>query len=555
MIPKRIDRDSGSDNYRALALYVADAALGKTPGEKTLFSWYSGGLADVDDYWQGLEAVEMVQAMNQRSQVSKTYHLMVSFRPEDEDKLTKETLREIEDMLMSALGFDEHQRHSGVHQNTANLHLHIAVNMIHPQTYNRHSPYRDNYKLSRVCRAIEQKYGLAVDKGVEPDAPKQDGRANAKIKTIEAQTGQESLFSYVARHKAGIMAKLDSAKSWAEVHAAFLQYGLSLVPAGNGLKIKDRHGKHHVKPSAIDRQLGKCQLCSRFGPFTEASADLFRSIEPVETYSGLPIQMGAERDGLYVSFKEEMEQRRVALARVNQEGRRLYDECKSKWAEKRQAIRKIPLLRRDRERLREEIRRRELAELDQLRAETSRKRDAVRAAIPYTSWSKCLQHKAVQGNEIALAILRSKEKILTPEAVLTASPQDLDYPMTATEDQKGKINNKHGVSGRHRRALMSVLKMREVVEKLVWPNTDLKYAIDGKGTIIYSLPDGSRIRDSGQKIHFSPRSQQAKALALEYAAVRWGRQQLAQDGSAISLSISTRETSKKLDKTGSDRGR
>lgn len=214
--------------------------------------------------------------MNQRSKVSKTYHLMVSFRPEDEDKLTKEVLQDIEGALMSALGFDEHQRHCGVHQNTDNLHLHIAINMIHPQTYNRHAPYRDHYKLSRACRAIEQKYGLTVDKGAEPDAPKMEGRANSKVKTIEAQTGQESLFNYVLRHKPDLMKKLGSAESWPEVHAVFLQLGLSLVPSGNGLKIRDRYGKHHLKPATLT-------VNSARGHWLIASALL---LKPRQTSSG-----------------------------------------------------------------------------------------------------------------------------------------------------------------------------------------------------------------------------------------------------------------------------
>ena len=68
---------------------------------------------------------------------------------------------------------------------------------------------------------------------MEPDAPKRDSGANAKIQTIESQSGQESLFSYVLRHKPDIMAKLTPATSWPEAHAAFLQNGLSLIPAGN----------------------------------------------------------------------------------------------------------------------------------------------------------------------------------------------------------------------------------------------------------------------------------------------------------------------------------
>lgn len=551
MIPKRIDRTPGSDNYRALALYIADAAQGKTSGEKTLFSWYSGGLGDTANYWQGLEDVELVQAMNQRTGAGKTYHLMVSFRPEDEDKLTEEVLREIEGMLASALGFDEHQRHCGVHQNTANLHMHMSFNMIHPQTYNRHAPYRDNYKLSRVCREIERKYGLVVDNGAEPDAPRREGQANSKVQAIEAQTGRETLFSYVIRHKLDILDRLGLAKSWTDVHTVFLQYGLSLVPAGNGLKIKDRYGKHHVKPSVIDRQLGKGPLCARFGPYVEAGADLVRSIKSAETYSGVPIQIGPERDGLYAAFKDEMEHRRKAIAEINDEGRRLYDDCKKKWAEKRRAIRKIPLLRHDRERLREEIRRREIAELDQLRAENARKRNAVRETIPYTSWNQCLQHKAARGNETALAILRSKKELVKPEIVTPYSTQAFTSRIDSFAKHRAEIKDSHGLSEKHCRALFDVIKMREAIAKGDFPGVDeneLKYSIDAKGTIIYSLPDGGRIRDSGRAIHFTSHSRVARTLALQYAGVKWGQNAISSEGAVITRNSYSTEQKKAFEK-------
>ena len=81
--------------------------------------------------------------MRLRTTREKTYHLIVSFRPEDEAKLTPETLKEIELEFAKSLGFEEHQRHCGVHKNTHNLHMHVAYNMIHPEKLARHEPFRD----------------------------------------------------------------------------------------------------------------------------------------------------------------------------------------------------------------------------------------------------------------------------------------------------------------------------------------------------------------------------------------------------------------------------
>lgn len=96
---------------------------------------------------------------------------------------------------------------------------------------------------------------------------------------------------------------------------------------------------------------------------------------------------------MYTIFKDKMEHRRQALSDITLESRHLYDACKDKWTKKRQAIKKMPLLRHDRQRLQDEIKRRERAELDQLRAVTVQKRNAIRAEIPYTTWNKCLLHR------------------------------------------------------------------------------------------------------------------------------------------------------------------
>lgn len=125
MISKRVFIDAGNDNYARLAAYIADAG---PSGEKCLMRWAEGMLGG-DDYAEGIAEAVDVQARNTRA-ASKTYHLVISFRPEDEAKLTPEAFKTIEQHFAAALGYAEHQRHCGVHKNTGNLHMHVAYNMI-----------------------------------------------------------------------------------------------------------------------------------------------------------------------------------------------------------------------------------------------------------------------------------------------------------------------------------------------------------------------------------------------------------------------------------------
>jgi hypothetical protein len=450
---------------------------------------------------------------------------MVSFRPEDEDKLTEKVLREIEEMLAETLGFGEHQRHCGVHRNTTNLHMHIGFNCIHPQTYNRHTPYRDKYKLCQVCRAIEQKYGLTVDKGMEPDAQKRDGQANAKVKTIESQTGRETLFSYVLRHQPDIEDKLASTKNWPEAHSVFLQYALSLVPAGNGLKIKDRYGKHHVKPSAIDRTWSKARLEERFGPFELPSNELLQSVKAGHRYEARPLQVNPERDGLYQIFLMEIAARRNAMSVINQEGAQLYDDHKKRWEQKRRKVKLRPMLKADRQRINLLMKDRERDELATLRANLAMKRQDARVERPYTSWNTYLQHLAAQGHETALAILRSKKMEVQPEAATAFQPDTRPHEVKQADvDQKQEILNTPGIAYRHQMALLTVLKMRELIEQENVSGKEpmeMRFQIDAKGTVIFSLAGGS-IRDNGCEINYSAGNGVIKDLAFKFAKKRWG---------------------------------
>ena len=43
------------------------------------------------------------------------------------------------------------------------LHLHIAINKIHPKRHTIHNPYNDHKTLAQLCEKLERDYGLEPD--------------------------------------------------------------------------------------------------------------------------------------------------------------------------------------------------------------------------------------------------------------------------------------------------------------------------------------------------------------------------------------------------------
>ncbi|NQV46348.1 MAG: relaxase/mobilization nuclease domain-containing protein [Rhodospirillaceae bacterium] len=264
MIAKRVKR-TGNSSFGHLARYIAGAC---DQGEKLDELWIvnTNGGVELEDLSHVIRDIEATQALNSRSKADKTYHLIVSFRDE---KPTPPQLREIEQSIATALGFDDHQRVVGTHQNTDNFHMHIAYNKIHPETLAIHSPFQDFKKLSKACREIEQKYELKIDLGMEEGQEINKAKTNQAAKDFEAHTWQQSLDGYVREHAEPLKQGLNEAKTWQDLHETFADYGLELKPRGNGMIIKAQGGKQMVKASTLERSFA-ARAKNKLGPFVAA---------------------------------------------------------------------------------------------------------------------------------------------------------------------------------------------------------------------------------------------------------------------------------------------
>lgn len=275
MIPRHITAGKSRDgkqkhhNYRKLGNYCRDASH---KGEKCLFAWYEGCIAP--DYDLALVEIKATQAMNTRAKSDKSYHFEASFRPKDDALILKgskeeqlQRFREIEQKIADALGLIEHQRVCGVHINTANLHIHVAYNLIHPQKFTINVPYQDYPKLSKACRLIEQEYGLVADRGYEQRQTREP-KISQRAAAMEAHSGEQSFQSYALNLKDAVMRRMESAKTWEDAKGILADYGMVLRPRTNGfvlVPLNDKGGS--LKASSLDKSMSRMRMEQRFGTF------------------------------------------------------------------------------------------------------------------------------------------------------------------------------------------------------------------------------------------------------------------------------------------------
>lgn len=344
--------------------------------------------------------VRATQMRNTRARSDKTYHMLISFRAGENVEL--ETLKKIEHEIVSDLGFGEHQRICVVHTDTDNLHMHIAINRVHPTTYRVHNPYYPYRTMAATCARIEREYGLAVDNH-EATRSISAGRA----RDMEQHTGQESLIGWIKREN--ITEQMRGAATWQDLHNVLGEHGLVIKERGNGLVIATADGKVAVKASTIDRNLSKAKLTARLGEFEAAQG----ARKPAKkTYEKRPLG-GQYTGALWARYKSETERNRTArrngLSQLRTQRNQRQRDAIAANRKRRAQIKASDC---------DRIRKRSLyqqasaslgIERRRASAEYWNGRMALRAQTPILSWADWLRAEAQKGDKAALAALRARD--------------------------------------------------------------------------------------------------------------------------------------------------
>jgi hypothetical protein len=423
MIAHRIQRKSGKDKYGRLACYILDV---KSPSDPAVFQRMADYIVDSqgggervlaqritnchsDDFAIAVAEIQATQESNRRARGDKSYHLVISFPEGERPSLAQ--LRDIEDALVASIGLSDHQRISAIHDDTDNLHIHVAINKVHPETLRCVEPYYDKAKLMAACIELEKAHGLTpTNHGLEAGRGLGDGPEK-----MAAHGGRESLLQWIRTNAAAeLVEAAGAAKTWADLHQALATHGLEIRPHGAGLVIGLPGERTAVKASSVARELAQAALTGRLGPYQRPGPEL-ATAQPRQQYAGGPRQKDGPAQALFERYQAE---RQAALAaRSRSRGQleaahtRYAAELRQHFAERRRAIKAEPHLRaEERRRARGALAAERQQDWAAKRAALRQQRKTVDAAHPLPTWQDFLQREAGRGDEQALAVLRARSR-------------------------------------------------------------------------------------------------------------------------------------------------
>lgn len=278
MIGKRVH----SDRTRAKATSIRDLTnyvIAANENEKILAKGARGFVCD-DFPEQQAEMIALAhEAVRSKNPVT---HYVISWHSDEHP--TREQAEEAISIYMAALGLEGHQVIWGLHQDTDNIHLHLAVNRVHPDTGRVVEINKgfDKNAIHQAIARIEHAQGWRPEKNgryMVDDSGKVMRRKKQKTAeqpspglsqpaaNMEHRTGTKSA-ERTAQEEAAII--LESAKSWREVHEQLDAKGMRYERQGSGAIVWV--GDQPVKASQVSRKGSIAKMQSRLGVYEAAGA-------------------------------------------------------------------------------------------------------------------------------------------------------------------------------------------------------------------------------------------------------------------------------------------
>ena len=356
-----------------------------------------------DDPQVAVTEILNTQAQNVRATSDKTYHLIVSFRPDEQPGDL--ALRAIEAQICEGMGYGDHQRVSVVHHDTDNLHLHIAINKIHPTRYTIHDPYGDYMVLGQLCERLEREFGLEVDN----HQAQRSGSEN-RAEDMERHAGVESLLGWIKRE---CQEEIKNAQSWVELHTVMHNNGLEMQERGNGLVIVDGSG-FGVKASSVARDFSKSKLEQRLGVYEAMTTQLGgKRVESGCRYEQQPMQSRINTAELYARYKTE--QGEVSVSRSSEWNKAIerkngfIEAAKRQSQRKRSTIKAIKGAGLGKKLLYAATSNKLKGKILKINTQYLKERQEIYDKYQRLAWADWLRVKATEGDKSALDALRARE--------------------------------------------------------------------------------------------------------------------------------------------------
>ena len=266
-------------------------------------------------------------------------HYVLSWREGEQPSF--EQVDEAVGLFLDELGLQDHQVIYAMHQDTENLHLHIAVNRVHPETLKCVEINKgfDKEAVQRAIARIEHAQGWQPEKRSryvvleDGEVARKGEREQRKVprqpaRDYEQRTGERSAERIAMEDAAPV---IRAAQSWQGLHQSLAEIGMRYEKKGSGALIFV--GEVPVKASSADRAASLGALQKRLGPYEPPQAIrkvAERAPEPVQEarpmagwndYAKARKTHYAEKRETVAALRRKHEQERIELARQQKQRR------------------------------------------------------------------------------------------------------------------------------------------------------------------------------------------------------------------------------------------
>jgi hypothetical protein len=495
MIGKHIPSPKGRSSFTALNNYLTGEKHPRREDKVLFFDAINCNGETIQEITE-----DMVNVADNRHSNCKDpiFHGLLSWK--EGEQPTQEQAKEAVGIALKELNLSNCQTLFALHKDTANYHVHIAVNRIDPETFSAIRPGGgfSRMAMERAARKIERAQGWEVENNAWSEINEEGNliyksdisgdKLPQRIKDMENLTGEES-----ATRKAKDILRNDikSAETWQELHETMFKNGMEYQKKGSGAVIKV--GDVFVKASKTSKLLSLTQLEKRLGNYEEPIKSLKKDkIKEAEISSPKPMK-GINKNSNWQQYittrKEYCQNKKITRAEMSNK----HQQAKEKLKERQ---------------------RKERLELYNNRNKEPRKRSCFNQQKTFLALKHHEEMQALKDMQKQERDSHSKKKPPFPSYELWLLGQNLNNEAEEWRYRRYKMESENEITGE---------KVRED-NKFAGLRGFKAQAIDDKKICFmrYDKPNVTSFIDAGAKIKIYDNEDSSILAAMQLGQQKWG---------------------------------
>lgn len=237
MVPNINPRGQSFKGVTAYLMHDKKAATAERVGFTETVNMHTNDIEQASRYMAWLDMNRDYLRENntgREAMAGNVYHFSLSWRPDEQPDA--EHMRETAHKSVAHLGLEEHQYFMVEHTDEPQKHVHIVVNLVHPETGKIANVYRDQYVLDRWANDYELEHGIVCEERAEKYEQLEAGERSYNSDLSKAE--RKALYTEKASE---IYRAADSGKAFV---AGLESEGLSVANGRNNrLVIVDQQGE------------------------------------------------------------------------------------------------------------------------------------------------------------------------------------------------------------------------------------------------------------------------------------------------------------------------